>query len=87
MQRSREMLLELLSFLHRYVPVGLLERPDVLLTDNKRPFSGRDALETLFASPRVEDWRQIACMLLGPEPDDFSYVPRHNSQSYSEENG
>ena len=76
---TRIMLLEWLSFLHRYVPVGLLERPDALITDRKVPFAGRDELETLFASPLVDDWRAVASLLLGPERGPLHWKPRHNS--------
>ena len=51
-------LLEWLSFLHRYVPVGILERPQKI---NERPphFIGRNDLETLMASQKASDWIKI----------------------------
>ena len=40
----RKFMMEWLSFLHRYVPVGLMERPDIATKINLRPpgFYGRD---------------------------------------------
>ena len=57
--RTRNFLLEWLSFLHRYVPVGLLERLPARLQDRPPRFVGRDDLETLMASPNANDWVKI----------------------------
>lgn len=84
---TRRFLLEWLSFLHRYVPVGLLEvLPQKM---NQRPplyMQGRNDLETLFLSPHCSDWMKISEMLLGPVHDDFAFKPKHKSASY-EQNG
>jgi len=52
-------MLEWLSFLHRYVPVGLLERLPARLQDRPPRFVGRNDLETLMASPNAHDWVKI----------------------------
>jgi len=84
---TRRFLLEWLSFLHRYVPVGLLEvLPQKI---NQRPplyIQGRNDLETLFLSPHASDWVKISELLLGPVGDDFAFRPKHKSTSY-ETNG
>ena len=50
--RTRRFLLEWLSFLCRYVPVGLLDRPQTI---NQKPYAymGRNELETLLGSHKV----------------------------------
>merc|ERR1712166_265174 len=84
---TRRFLLEWLSFLYRYVPVGLLEvLPQKM---NQRPplyMQGRNDLETLFLSKNPADWVKISEMVLGPVPDDFAFRPKHKSSSY-ESNG
>ena len=47
--KTRRFLLEMQSFLCRYVPVGLLERVPQRMNDRPLPFCGRDELETLMA--------------------------------------
>jgi tRNA-dihydrouridine synthase 3 len=81
---TRRFLLEWLSFLYRYVPVGLLERiPQVL---NHRPpnyMVGRNDLETLFLSPLASDWIIISERLLGPVPEGFKFAPKHKANAYA----
>lgn len=79
--RTRRFLLEWLSFLCRYVPYGLLERPQTI---NQRPvaYIGRSELETLLGSRRTEDWIRISEMFLGPVGEGFSFVPKHRSNAY-----
>ncbi|MCL4138046.1 UNVERIFIED_CONTAM: hypothetical protein GTU68_016893 [Idotea baltica] len=57
-EKTRRFLLEWLSFLYRYIPVGILERPQQM---NQRPpvYVGRDDLETLMASSQAKDWVKI----------------------------
>ncbi|KAF5894571.1 tRNA-dihydrouridine synthase 3-like, partial [Clarias magur] len=57
-EKTRNFLLEWLSFTCRYIPVGLLERVQKI---NERPpyYLGRDYLETLMASQHVDDWVRI----------------------------
>ncbi|KAJ2156662.1 tRNA-dihydrouridine(47) synthase [NAD(P)(+)]-like protein [Coemansia sp. RSA 552] len=78
----RRYLLEWQSFLHRYVPVGLLEVLPQRINDRPPPYFGRNDLETLMASPLAKDWIRISEMVLGPAPDDFVFVPKHKSNSY-----
>lgn len=80
---TRRFLLEWLSFLHRYVPCGLLEvLPQKM---NQRPpvhMMGRNDLETLFLSPQSSDWVKISEMLLGPVPDGFQFQSKHKANGY-----
>ena len=80
----RRFLLEWLSFLHRYVPVGLLEQSHPARINQRPPrfMCGRDDLETLFMSDHPSDWIKISEMLLGPVPDDFRFEPKHKANSY-----
>lgn len=76
----RRFLLEWLSFLHRYVPVGLLEVLPQEMNHRAPPhMKGRNELETLFLSPHGEDWIRISEMLLGPVPDGFRFEPKHKA--------
>jgi len=80
----RRFLLEWLSFLHRYVPIGLLEQ-NTPRGINLRPpkfMCGRSDLETLFLSDHCSDWIKISEMLLGPVPDGFQFEPKHKANSY-----
>jgi len=82
--RVRNFLLEWLSFLHRYVPVGLLERLPAKLQDRPPRFVGRDDLETLMASPNANDWVKITELLLGPTPATFEFTPKHRANAYAD---
>ena len=87
LNNTRRFLLEWLSFLYRYVPVGLLEvLPQKM---NQRPptyMKGRNDLETLFMSHNSADWVKISEMLMGPVPEGFAFKPKHKSNAY-ETNG
>jgi tRNA-dihydrouridine synthase 3 len=79
----RRFMLEWLSFLYRYVPVGILEHPPQRM--NQRPpryMQGRNDLETLLMSDVSSDWIRITEMLLGPVPDDFRFEPKHKANGY-----
>jgi tRNA-dihydrouridine synthase 3 len=81
---TRRFLLEWLSFLHRYVPVGLMDG-GCLQQMNQRPpahMCGRSDLETLFLSAHSHDWIKIVEMLLGPVPEGFRFEPKHKASSY-----
>lgn len=82
-ENTRRFLLEWLSFLYRYVPVGILERPPQKINERPVPYMGRDDLETLMASPSASDWIKISEMLLGPVPENFKFLPKHKANSYS----
>ena len=83
-EKTRNFMLQTLSFMHRYVPYGLLERYPVEMWHRPVPFQGRDDLETLMGSPYSEDWVRISEMLLGPVPDGFRFQPKHASNSYAQ---
>lgn len=82
-ESTRRFLLEWLSFLHRYIPVGILEVVPQKINEKPSPHRGRDDLETLFASRNANDWVKISEMLLGPVPDNFIFVPKHKANSYA----
>uniref|UniRef100_Q6PEH0 tRNA-dihydrouridine(47) synthase [NAD(P)(+)] n=1 Tax=Danio rerio TaxID=7955 RepID=Q6PEH0_DANRE len=81
-EKTRNFLLEWLSFLCRYIPVGLLERVPQRINERPPFYMGRDYLETLMASQHVDDWIQISEMLLGPVPKNFSFLPKHKANAY-----
>jgi tRNA-dihydrouridine synthase 3 len=81
--KTRRFLLEWISFLYRYVPVGLLEvLPQQM---NQRPpihMYGRSDLETLMMSKNAADWIKLSEMLLGKVPDGFQFEPKHKANGY-----
>ncbi|KAJ2002774.1 tRNA-dihydrouridine(47) synthase [NAD(P)(+)]-like protein [Coemansia thaxteri] len=79
---TRRYLLEWQSFLHRYVPAGILEVLPQRMNDRPPAFVGRNDLETLMASDKVKDWVKLVEMVLGPTPENFTFVPKHKSNSY-----
>ncbi|XP_063003114.1 tRNA-dihydrouridine(47) synthase [NAD(P)(+)]-like isoform X2 [Elgaria multicarinata webbii] len=81
-EKTRKFLLEWLSFLCRYIPVGLLERLPQRINERPPYYTGRDYLETLMASQNVGDWIKISEMLLGPVPANFTFLPKHKANSY-----
>mmetsp|Transcript_27643 Transcript_27643/g.61466 ORF Transcript_27643/g.61466 Transcript_27643/m.61466 type:complete len:649 (+) Transcript_27643:89-2035(+) len=81
---TRRYLLEWLSFLYRYMPVGMLEE-GVSQAMNARPprnLCGRSDLETLMLSSNCQDWIKISELLLGPCPDGFRFEPKHKANAY-----
>ncbi|XP_036623859.1 tRNA-dihydrouridine(47) synthase [NAD(P)(+)]-like isoform X2 [Trichosurus vulpecula] len=81
-EKTRKFLLEWLSFLCRYIPVGLLEHLPQKINERPPYYLGRDHLETLMASQNVDDWISISEMLLGPVPPAFTFLPKHKANSY-----
>ncbi|CAG8433438.1 1779_t:CDS:10 [Diversispora eburnea] len=57
--KTRRFLCEWFGFLHRYIPVGLLEVLPQRINDRPPFFRGRDDLETLMASPNSNDWIKL----------------------------
>jgi len=85
--KTRFFLLNWLSFLYRYVPVGLLERLPSRINERPPAFYGRSDLETLLASKDAKDWVKITEMLLGPVPAGFEFIPKHKSNAFEEAQG
>nr|XP_031292889.1 tRNA-dihydrouridine(47) synthase [NAD(P)(+)]-like isoform X4 [Camelus dromedarius] len=81
-EKTRRFLLEWLSFLCRYVPVGLLERLPQRINERPPYYLGRDYLETLMASQKAADWIRISELLLGPVPPGFIFLPKHKANAY-----
>ncbi|XP_009708323.1 PREDICTED: tRNA-dihydrouridine(47) synthase [NAD(P)(+)]-like, partial [Cariama cristata] len=81
-EKTRKFLLEWLSFLCRYIPVGLLEHLPQKINERPPYYVGRDYLETLMASQNVDDWIKISELLLGPVPTSFTFLPKHKANSY-----
>lgn len=82
---TRRFLLEALSFQHRYVPIGLLEKLPGQMNERPPAFRGRNELETLLSSPDCEDWVRISEMFLGKVGDDYKFTPKHKTNSYGSE--
>uniref|UniRef100_A0A8C2PCU4 tRNA-dihydrouridine(47) synthase [NAD(P)(+)] n=1 Tax=Capra hircus TaxID=9925 RepID=A0A8C2PCU4_CAPHI len=68
-EKTRRFLLEWLSFLCRYVPVGLLERLPQRINERPPYYLGRDYLETLMASQKAADWIRIRFLQPVPPPN------------------
>ncbi|CAH2282407.1 tRNA-dihydrouridine(47) synthase [NAD(P)(+)]-like [Pelobates cultripes] len=81
-EKTRRFLLEWLSFLCRYIPVGLLEHVPQKINERPPYYLGRDYMETLMASQNASDWIKISEMLLGPVPQMFTFLPKHKANSY-----
>lgn len=82
-ETTRRFLLEWLSFLHRYVPHGILERPPQRMNERIPRFVGRNELETLLASPNCADWVRVSEMFLGKVPDGFAFEAKHRAHGYN----
>ncbi|XP_075867334.1 tRNA-dihydrouridine(47) synthase [NAD(P)(+)]-like isoform X1 [Nelusetta ayraudi] len=81
-EKTRHFMLEWLSFMCRYIPVGLLERLPQKINERPPYYMGRDYLESLMASQNVGDWVRISEMLLGPLPKNFNFLPKHKANAY-----
>lgn len=81
-ENTRRFLLEWQSFLHRYVPFGILQNPPQKINQRAEHFKGRDEMETLMASTNCADWIKLSEMLLGPVPDGFNFLPKHKANSF-----
>ncbi|KAI2638488.1 hypothetical protein GGS21DRAFT_508469 [Xylaria nigripes] len=79
---TRRFLLEWLSFTCRYIPLGLLEHLPPNIQDRPPKYRCRDDLETLLASTNYKDWIKISEMFLGPVHPNFTFQPKHKSNSY-----
>ncbi|KAK7865586.1 hypothetical protein R5R35_010117 [Gryllus longicercus] len=81
-ENTRRFLLEWLSFLHRYIPVGILEHVPQHMNERPPFYKGRDEMETLMASSNCADWVKISEQLLGPVPEGFHFLPKHKANSW-----
>jgi hypothetical protein len=61
-----------LSYLQRYVPVGLLEVLPQKMSWRPPAYRGRSDLEIMLASENAADWVKISEMLLGQRPQGSS---------------
>jgi len=82
-ETTRRFMLEWLSFLHRYIPVGVLEQVPQRINERPPYYIGRNDLETLMASANCADWVKITEMLLGPVPPSFKFLPKHKANAYA----
>eukprot|EP00759_Apiculatamorpha_spiralis_P006822 PhF_6_TR14085/c0_g1_i1/m.22502/K05544/DUS3; tRNA-dihydrouridine synthase 3 len=82
-ETTRKFLLEWLSFLFRYVPVGVLETIPQRMNERPPYYQGRDFMETLMGSDDVRDWIRISEMLLGPVKKEFKFTPKHKTSMYT----
>lgn len=82
LEKTRTFMLEWLSFMCRYIPVGLLERVPQKINERPPYYMGRNYLESLMASQNVGDWVRISEMLLGPVPKNFNFLPKHKANAY-----
>ncbi|KAL3241120.1 tRNA dihydrouridine synthase DUS3 [Nakaseomyces bracarensis] len=78
----RRFFCEFMSFYHRYIPLGILERVPVQLNERPPNWKGRDELETLLGSPDAKDWIKLSEMFFGPADSSFIFTPKHKSSSY-----
>ncbi|XP_041663993.1 tRNA-dihydrouridine(47) synthase [NAD(P)(+)]-like [Cheilinus undulatus] len=81
-EKTRTFMLEWLSFMCRYIPVGLLERVPQKINERPPYYMGRNYMESLMASQHVGDWVRISEMLLGPVPKTFNFLPKHKANAY-----
>uniref|UniRef100_A0A8C5QQ84 tRNA-dihydrouridine(47) synthase [NAD(P)(+)] n=1 Tax=Leptobrachium leishanense TaxID=445787 RepID=A0A8C5QQ84_9ANUR len=81
-EKTRRFMLEWLSFLCRYIPVGLLEHVPQKINERPPYYMGRDYMESLMASQNASNWIKISEMLLGPVPQNFTFLPKHKANSY-----
>lgn len=81
--QSRRFFCEYMSFFHRYVPMGICERYPVLLNERPPNWKGRDDMETLLGSTDVNDWIKLSEMFFGKTDENFVFLPKHKSNSYS----
>lgn len=81
-QSARRYMLEFMSFTHRYIPVGILERLPPKLNERPPQWKGRNELETLLGSTNYQDWIKVTEMFLGKVSDKFQFVPKHKSNAH-----
>ncbi|XP_014230819.1 tRNA-dihydrouridine(47) synthase [NAD(P)(+)]-like [Trichogramma pretiosum] len=82
-ETTRRFLLEWISFLYRYIPVGILENPPQKMNNRPPYYKGRNDLETMMASSNCADWIKLSEMLLGKVPDGFKFLPKHKANAWN----
>ena len=82
-EKTRRFMLEWMSFLYRYIPVGVLEVLPQKINERPPYYHGRDETETLMCSDNCQDWVKLTEILLGKVPDDYNFLPKHAANSYS----
>lgn len=80
---ARRYMCEFISFTHRYIPVGILERLPPKLNERPPKWKGRNELETLLGSTDYKDWIKITEMFLGKASANFLFIPKHKSNSFA----
>ena len=84
--RCRRFFLEWMSFLHRYIPVGLLERVPHRMNERPPRYVGRNDLETLMASTDGRDWVKLSTLAgLPPPKSGYKFTPKHRANAYAAE--
>ena len=55
---------------------------------NQRPplYFGRCDLETILSSNNSNDWIKLSEMFLGNVDKDYTFIPKHKSNSYTNDN-
>jgi len=83
-ENTRRFLLEWLSYLHRYVPAGVLEHGhSQRMIDMPPLYVGRCDTETLLSSSNSRDWIKISELLIGPVGPNFKFQEKHKSSAYA----
>lgn len=80
--QARRFMCEFISFTHRYIPVGILERLPPRINERPPMWRGRNELETLLGSSDYQDWIKITEMFLGKAGPNFQFTPKHKSNAY-----
>lgn len=81
--QCRRFFCEFMSFFHRYIPMGICERFPVALNERPPNWRGRDELETQLGSTNVEDWIKLSELFFGKTDENFVFMPKHKSNSYT----
>lgn len=79
---ARRFMCEFLSFTHRYIPIGIMEKLPPKINQRPPLWKGRNELETLLGSTDYKDWIKITEMFLGKSGPNFLFVPKHKSNAY-----
>ncbi|GAO47662.1 FMN-linked oxidoreductase [Saitoella complicata NRRL Y-17804] len=79
---TRRFLCESMSFMHRYIPVSVLEEGWKPSMRERAPrWRARDGVEEMLGSGRCGDWVKLSEMFLGPVGEGWEFVPKHKSNS------